>query len=207
MTASTVAAAAAVAGAATSAVGAISQGYAAAESARQEGQARAYQAQVSRNNAIIAEQQAQRTEAAAAQQATAKSMEVAARVGRVKAAQAASGIDVNTGTAVDVQAGTRLMGKLDTDTLFSNKMLEAYGYRTRGADYTTQAGLDDYRSRTAYGRMGDAVTSGYLKAGGTLLSSASSLPLKWSGGTTLGAGTSGYTGTVQGSGGDYGASV
>lgn len=178
----TVAAGAAIAGTALSAVGQISSGYQAAAQAQAEGQTRAYQAQVARNNAIIAEQQAQRTERAAAAAATAESMKLAARMGRIKAAQAASGVDVNTGTAVDVQAGSRLVGKLDVDTLFSNKMLDAYGYRVRGSNYEAEAGLEDYRSRTAYYRMGPAIASGYLRAGGTLLSNASSLPFKWSGG-------------------------
>lgn len=178
----TAAAIATVAGTAVSAVGSISQGASAAAAAQQEASARNYQAAVARNNAIEAEQQAQRQEMVARNEATRKSMETAARVGRIKAGQAASGVDVNTGSAVDVQAGTRAMGKLDTDTVFSNEMLKAYGYRSRAQDFRSNAELDLYRAKAAEGRAGDAMTSGYLKAGGTLLSSMSSLPLKWGGG-------------------------
>ncbi len=178
-----VSAAAAVAGAGISAVGAIQQGNAAAEASRQQAKMNEYQAVVAQNNAQVAEQNATRAEQVAAVNAEAKSREVATRMGRVKAGLAASGVDVNTGTALDVQAGTRMVGKLDTDTLFSNELLKAYGYRSEAANYRANADMLRYRGGVASARAGDESTSGYLKAGGGLLSTVSSLPLKWLGGT------------------------
>lgn len=188
----TIGAVAALVGTATSAVGAISQGNAAAAASRDAAQAQRYQAAVANNNAIAAEQNARRAEQVAQNNAQAKSMEAAARLGRVKAGQAASGIDVNTGSAVDVQAGTRMLGKLDTDTVFSNDLLKAYGYRSDAQNFRTQAALNTYRAGQLSDRAGDEETSGYLKAGGTVLTNLSSLPLKW------GGGGGGFTGTEAG---------
>lgn len=135
------------------------------------------------NNATVAEQNARRAEQVAANNAQAKSMEARARLGKVKATQAASGVDVNTGSALDVQVGTRELGKLDTDTVFSNDLVKAYGYKSDAQSYRSQADLLRYGAQGLEARAGSEETSGYLKAGGTLLSSASSLPFgKWAGG-------------------------
>lgn len=175
----------AVVGTAVSAVGAISQGNAAAEASRQGAQARNYQAAVAQNNATIAEQNAARAEQTAQNNAQAKSMEARARLGKVKAAQASSGIDVNTGSALDVQVGTRELGKLDTDTVFSNDLVKAYGYRSDAQNFKSQADLLRYGAQGLEARAGSEETAGYLKAGGTLASGASSFLGSWSGGDAV----------------------
>lgn len=182
----------AVAGGALKAVGSISQGYAAAANARRAQNMQYYQAQVARQNAEIAEQNAVRAEQSAGITAANKSMEVGARVARIRTAQAASGVNVNTGSAVDVQASTRMLGKQDTDTVFANEMLKVYGYRNQARGFETEAGMDVYRGNVAGQRSGDYITSGYLQAGGDLMSSLSSLPTKWGGETT--GGNTGPTG-------------
>ena len=135
---------------------------------------------------MAAEQNARRAEQVAQNNAQAKSMEVRARLGKVKAAQASSGVDVNTGSALDVQVGTRELGKLDTDTVFSNDLVKAYGYQSDAQNYRSQAQLLRYGADNLQARASSEEASGYLKAGGTLLSSASSLPWKWLGGSGSG---------------------
>lgn len=198
-------AASSLAGTATSALGSVKGGQAAAGQAREQGAMNAYQAEIARRNAAIAEQAAQRAEVTAGISAENKSREGAARLGKVKAAQASNGIDVNTGTAVDVQTGQRELGQLDTETVFNNELLKAYGYRVQGQNFDAEAALLDARAKGAGQRASDAETAGYLKGAGTLLSNASALPLKF--GNFGSSGSSGYTGTTQGSGGDYGASI
>lgn len=185
---------ASLAGTAVSAIGSINQGYAQAKAAMEQQKMANYQAQVAQNNAIIAEQNATRADQVAATTAANKSLESAVRLGRVKAAQAASGVDVNTGSASDVQASSRMLGKLDTDTVFSNELLKSYGYRSQAANYKAESDLLRYRGAAAGSKAGDYITSGYLKAGGTLLSSVSSLPLKWLGGSGNSVGDTGPTG-------------
>lgn len=126
-----------------------------------------YQAAVASNNALIAEQNADYAIKAGQQQAATESMKGAATVGAIKSAQAASGVDVNTGSAVDVQESERLRSALDTQTVMHNAQLKAYGYRTQATNFEAEAGL-----RTAEGDA--AKSASRTKALSTLLSGASS---------------------------------
>ncbi len=80
-------------------------------------------------------------------------------IGAQRAKQGASGVDVNSGSAVDVQADTAVIGEQDALTIKSNAMREALGYRL---------GASDYRARGAIER-----TQSKMAAYGTLLSSGS----------------------------------
>ena len=156
-----------VAGAATSAYGALYQGAAAKETA-------SYQAQVAANNAIIANQNAQYAVAAGQQQAEAVSLKGSAQAGKVKAGLAANNIDVNTGSARNVQVSQAETNQLDTETVLNNAELTAYGYRTAATGYTAESGLLTTQAT-------EAPVGAALSAGGGLLANASSVGLKWSG--------------------------
>lgn len=155
------------AGAGVSAYGTYEQGQATANAA-------SYSAEVAKNNQIVAEQNAKYAEAAGEAQATATGLKGSATAARVKTAQAASGIDVNRGSAVDVQVSQREQEQLDTETVLNNAMLQAYGYRTAGVNYGAEAGLQEAKAS-------QAKTGGVLGAAGSLLSNASGLGFKWSG--------------------------
>lgn len=153
-------------GAATSAGGAAESGQATANAA-------GYNAQVASNNATIANQNAAYATSAGITQAASKSLQGAATGGRIKAAQAASGVDVNTGSAVDVQKSQREISKLDTETVLNNAELQAYGYRSNATNFTATAGLETEEEE-------QAPIGADIGAAGGLLSSASSLGSKWS---------------------------
>lgn len=155
-------------GSVISAVGAISQGQAAAKSAE-------YQAQVARNNAIIANQNADYAIKAGQTKAETASKKAAQQQGMIKAAFAANGIDVNSGSAVDVQVGQREAGKLDTETTMNNSQLQAYGYRSQAVNFQAEAGLHEAEAS-------NAVTGSFFSAAGGLLGNISSTGL--SGGFT-----------------------
>ena len=140
----------AIAGAGISAIGTVEQGQATAN-------ASAYQAQVAQNNAIIAEQNATYASNAGLTQAAATSMKGAAAGGKVKAAQAASGIDVNTGSAVNVQASERETNVLNSETVLNNAELQAYGYRAAATGYKATAGLEE--EEAAQAPVGAALSS------------------------------------------------
>lgn len=148
-------------GLALSAFGTIQQGFAAQQAAN-------YQAEVARNNAIIADQNARAAKDAGMARAEAQGMKTAALAGRVKASQAASGVDVNSGSAVDVQQGTRQIGLLDAETVLHNAELDAYGYRTTAQNYRAQADLDEMKGR-------NSLTGSFFNAAGGLLSKASGI--------------------------------
>lgn len=154
-----------LAGTALGAFGQYRQGQASQQSAY-------YNAAVAHNNAIINEQKAERAAAAGTELASRESMKSGARVGAIKAEQAASGIDVNSGSAVDVQASQRALGKLDADTVMNNSLMQVYGYRVAAQSDEAQAQLD---------MMGgdQAASGGLIGAAGSLLSGASSAADKW----------------------------
>ncbi len=92
-----IAAVAGLAGAGISAFGAMETGQAQSEAA-------AYQAQVARNNATIAQQNANLQIQSGEVQASNQSMATRGAVGATKAGEAASGVDVNTGSFPNVRA-------------------------------------------------------------------------------------------------------
>lgn len=131
-----------IAGAGIGALGAIQQGKAAKASAN-------YNAEVATNNANIAKQNA----SFAAQEGTANteaaSMQSRAKLGAIVANQGASGVDVNSGSSVDVRSSAADLGELNALTVRSNAARQVYGYQTEGENYQAQAGLDTAQAANA----------------------------------------------------------
>lgn len=148
-------------GAAVSGAGALQSG--AASSA-----AYGYKAQVAENNAAIAKQKAVLDIQSGEIAAVNKGLQTRALVGKEKATQAAAGIDVNTGSAADVRAGSAELGMLDALTIRSNAAKQAWADEVQATSDTAQARLD---------RMaGDqAETAGMIGAAGSLLNGVSTV--------------------------------
>lgn len=144
-----------------SALGGIATGIASAQAAN-------YQAKVAENNAKIAQQNAVYAAHAGEAKAQQESLRAAARNAAVKGAMAANGVDVNTGSAVDVQASSAAMGSLSTENVMREGQMKSYGYRTQAQDFKDQAGL--YRQQAS-----SAMAGGLIKGFSSLLSGASSL--------------------------------
>jgi hypothetical protein len=160
-----------------------------AYSAYSSGQAQsanaAYQAQVAKNNQTIANQNANYTIQAGQAEATQASLKGRAQSASIKAAQAANGIDVNSGSAEDVQETQRETNTLNTSTVMQNAALRAYGYRTQATNFGAQSGLDTAESD-------QASAGGDLSALSSLVGGASSVGFKFGGtGTGNGGGTGG----------------
>lgn len=150
----------AAAGVAISAYSAVSAGQAQSANAK-------YQAQVAKNNQTISNQNATYATQAGEEQATEASQKARAQQAKLIASQAANGIDVNTGSAVDVQQSERETGNLNTSTVLNNAMLRAYGYRTQATNFGAQSALDTAESD-------QASTGGDLKGLSTLVGGAKS---------------------------------
>lgn len=101
-------------GSGVSALGAYNTNMAASEAAT-------YRAGVADINAKIAKQQGQ-------VEAFNHSLKVGQILGTQKATQAASGVDVNFGSPVNVRASTSEMGKLDQLTILNNASKKAFGF-------------------------------------------------------------------------------
>lgn len=146
---------ASVAGAGIGALGAIQSSRAQAASAK-------YNAAVAANNAVIAKQNATWAAQAGEAQAGMSQMKTRAAVGSITANQAASGVDLTTGSSLDVRSSARELGELDAISIRSNAAREAYGFETNASSFTAQSQLDRFEARSAS-------TSGYINAGSTIL--------------------------------------
>jgi hypothetical protein len=149
------------AGAATSAYGAYEQGQATAASD-------AYQAQVAANNAAIATTESKQDIQSGEIAAVNKGLQTRAAIGTEKAQQGASGIDVNTGSAADVRAGTAEMGMVDALNIRSNASKKAWSDEVAATSDTAQGQLDTMGATQAQ-------TAGDIGAAGTLLTGASTV--------------------------------
>jgi hypothetical protein len=150
--------------AATAASGVMAAGGAVAQGRAQKKQA-AYQAQVERNNAQIATWQAADAVQRGRIEEQNQRLKVARIAGSQRAGFASSGVELGSGSPLDVLMDTAQLGELDALTIRSNAEREAYGYTTQSSNLTAQSGLTRMAGRNAQ-------TAGYISAGSTLLSTA-----------------------------------
>jgi hypothetical protein len=160
-----VAAGASILGAGITAIGQVRQGEAQAAEAR-------YQAQVARNNQVIAQQNANYALQAGEEATYQTGLRERAKAGQLTADLAAGGLDVNTGSAAELRTSQAELGQQAEETTKQGSELTAYGYRTQATSYGAQAQLLQAEAPMD-------ITAGYLGAGGTLLSNVGNLGIKW----------------------------
>lgn len=146
-------------GGVTGVVGAIQQGKSAAASANYNAAVAGVNAEQAKKNSELA------SEAGMAQEAM-QERKTRAEVGAIKANQAASGLDVNSGSALDVRSSAAELGELDALTVRSNATKEAYGYSTQASSFEAQQGLDVSEAK-------NDTTAGNVNAASTFLGAAS----------------------------------
>ena len=148
----------AIASVAASAVGAGVTAYSAEAAGAAQSKAADYQAQVALNNQKTANDNAALATAAGAAQEQQNAMKTRAEVGAQMAAEASSGLDVNSGSAVNVRASTSALGELSGLNIVNNAARQAYAYQTQSSNFGAQAQLDtmEASSATAAGNIGAA---------------------------------------------------
>lgn len=149
------------AGTALSAAGSIQQGNAARAQA-------SYQSQVERNNATIAERQAQDAEQRGRVEEQRQRIQNARLAGTQRTAFAGAGVDLGSGSPLDVLMDTRQLGELDALTIRSNAAREAYGFRTQSSNLMAQSALTQRAGQNAQ-------AAGAVGAGSTLLTGTGNL--------------------------------
>lgn len=164
----TLAVAGLVGSAASAGIGAIG----AINTANAQSNAAVYQAQVARNNQIIAQQNASAATAAGGQAARNEDIKTAQIIGAEEAAQGASGLSVNSPSEEDVRSGTRQTGRLDALTKAYNAQLQGRSEVTQATSFGEQSQLDKLTAQNAQ-------TAGGLNAFGSILGGASSFADKW----------------------------
>lgn len=134
-------AAIAAAGATVQAVSAIKAGNAAKKAGVAQQAASESEAQVSDYNASVADLQALDATQRGAEEESRFRTSVRGIIGQQRAGQAASGVDVGFGSAVDVQADAAMLGELDALTIRNNAAREAWGYQVQAADLRKRAAI------------------------------------------------------------------
>ena len=119
-----------------------------------------YQAKVQRENAKIAEENAAVQRQQGIEEERMQRLKTARNVASQKTAMAANGIDVTTGTALDVIEDTATIGELDALQTRYNYERQALAYEAQADNFQNQANLDVLKGKNAQ-------TAGYLNAGAT----------------------------------------
>ena len=94
-----------------------------------------YQAAVAENNKIIAEREAKYADAVAAQQEVEEVFKVRSVLGEVEAEQAASGLDVSTGSNAMVRSSLGKLGRRSIRNVRDTARREGYGLREQAAQF------------------------------------------------------------------------
>jgi len=140
--------------------------------AHQQGQAAkkagAYNAQIAENNRVIAEQNAEYANRAGIAKAEQESLKGRVALGKIKAAQGASGVNIGSPSSTDVQEGAREANVLDVANVIQNAQLQAYGYKSQATNFQAQGQLAMLEGE-------NAASAANTKALGTLLSGAGSV--------------------------------
>lgn len=154
-----------------------------AQGARAQGSAASqmsmFQMGVAQMNARIARQNAEYADYQGEVKANKYGMEAAQRMGHIKAAQGASGLDVGSGSAKDVQASQGIVTSMDLNQIRANAAKAAYDYRTQAAGFAMEAMGD------AFGAA-NAMRASRINAGTSIISAASSVADHWFQGRQVG---------------------
>ncbi len=108
-------------------------------SALQASQQSKYQAKVADRNADLANEVAQQEQSNTRQEALTFYRKQAALKGQQRAAMSANGIDVNFGSAADVQADTEMLGREDVRRLYDQGAQRSRGFEIEASNFGGEA--------------------------------------------------------------------
>ena len=132
-----------------------------------------YQSAVNANNATIATQNSNYSIEAGESQAENLGLQTGQQVGGEKAAEAASGLDVNTGSPTRVRASSEALGKIGQNTIRNNAALQAYGYQSQAAGFTATSQLETSAAQ-------ESQLAGFYGAASSVLAGGGQFASKWS---------------------------
>jgi hypothetical protein len=138
-----------------------------------------YQAGVASLNAQISRQNATYATQVGEIQATQAGLQGAQRMGKIRASQGASGLDVNSGSSKQVQDSQAEITKFDAAAIRSNAARTAFNYENAAVGFSSQAQMDTIAGKNA--RM-----SGLISAGSSLIGASASVANQWLRGNQLG---------------------
>jgi hypothetical protein len=131
-----------------------------------------YKAQVAAINQDIANKNAIYAGKVGETQAQTVGMQTRYDIGTEKTQQAASGLDVNKGSAVDIRASRAEVGAEDVAVTRANAAKTAYGYRTQAMGFQAESAIQTAAAR-------NTATATQFNVASTILSGASGISDKW----------------------------
>lgn len=134
-------------------------------SAEQEAQARRYQGDFQKlqneSNARIAEVQAEDALARGDENVQRFKEQINQLLGKQRAALAASGVELGSGSAFQIQEDTMRRADLDALQIKNNAAREAWGFRVQATNFQTAGSIAQTSAQFASGQI---LTAGYSKA-------------------------------------------
>lgn len=158
----------AVAAVASSVMGAGEKAAGAKQAAAAQSAAAGYNAQVADQNAQVNLQNASLTASEGDINAGTQGQKERAQIGATLAGQGASGVNVNSGSAVNVRASEAMVGQQNVMQIRADAARKAYGYETAAYGDESQAELDRSSAK-------NATTAGKINAQGDILGGVSSV--------------------------------
>jgi len=168
-----------IAGTATKVVGAVRAGRAAKRAGLAAQEAAESQAQLSDYNAAVAELQAKDAEARGRDEEGRFRQRVDGMIGTQRAGIAAGNIDVNFGSAVDVQADAAFLGELDALQIRTNAAREAWGYKVEAEDARQRAVITRKEGVQAAAAGREAQVAARFGAVGSIIEGASAVESRY----------------------------
>jgi hypothetical protein len=138
-----------------------------------------YQAGIAKLNSAISKQNEEFALNQGEQEASRYGISARERIGGIRAAQGASGLDVNTGSAKDVQESQKTIAHLDTDTIRANAAKVAYDYDVQSIQFGDQARLYEMAGN-------NQAVAGGINAEASAIGTVASVASKWSQGSQVG---------------------
>ena len=120
-----------------------------------------YQAKVAKENADIAQENANRERQQGIEEARLQRLKAAQNVASQTSAMAANGIDVTQGTPVDLLGDTAMWGEMDALNTLANSESRAQAFEAQANNFQNQSRLDSLAGQNAYkaGQL-NAISSG-----------------------------------------------
>ncbi len=140
-----------------------------------------YQATVARMNADIDRQNAAWELQKGGVEQQQYGMKASQQFAQIRADQGASNLDVNTGSARDVQTSQQKITSMDLQQIGANAAKTAY-------DYTVRAAMDENQAKVYDVAGANAEKAGFFKAAGSIIGTAGSVSSKWLQATQAGIG-------------------
>jgi hypothetical protein len=122
-------------------------------------------------------------------------------VGSQRAVLAAQGIDVDSGSAIDITEDSRVLGEMDALTVKNNAWMEAWGFRSQAEIYRSQGRMAQAESRSKARNTLIAGAFGAISKGGQAAGYAAGGGSSGGGSSSSAAPSGGYGGGGSSTGG------